>query len=82
MKIKLLKPVIVKGCDGAKVGDILDVPPGVASFLVSDNNAEFYEDKKLEPEIIHTREPRVVNRDPLPFAETQPEKPARRRSSK
>lgn len=79
MKIKLLKPVVVKGCDGAKVGDILDLPAGVASFLVSDGNAEFPVEA-IEPERIQVREPAVLNRDPI--VETQPEKPARRRSAK
>jgi hypothetical protein len=79
MKIKLIKPVVVSGCDGAKVGDILDVPAGLASYLVGDGNAEFPVEA-IEPERIQVREPSVLTRDPI--VETLPEKPSRRRAAK
>lgn len=76
MKVKILKSIIVQDAPGAKVGQILDLPAGVASYLVSDRLAEFVEDGQ-----ILTREPVVETRDPQP-AETQPVKLFGRRKTK
>lgn len=74
MRIKLTKSVIVRGHDGAKVGDELEVSPSIA-----------YQLKALDACLIwtgatETRDPIVENRDPK--LETLREKPSARRQPK
>jgi len=72
MKIQLKRNVIVSGHPGVKKGDIVDVQPGVAAMLVSEDAAKFeYE------EVIVNREPVFEQRDPIP--ETPQRTPAKRR---
>lgn len=80
MKIKLLKPVIVRDNPSVKVGDVFSPSNEVASELICMGLAEPCEVvAKGEPEI-QTREPIIEHRDPI--AETQPQKSSRRRVAK
>ena len=76
MKIKLIKPIIVKGHDGLTVGSVIEVADRLGNELIVEGAAEQY----TEQPPIMVREPVVENRDPI--VETQPEKSSRRRTAK
>jgi hypothetical protein len=76
MKIKLLKPVVVKGHLGASVGDILEVPPNIFQTLQGVDAAVEVEGVATPKDhsIIETREPVPETRDPEPEEVHKPKK--------
>jgi len=66
MKIKLLSSVVVPGCDGAVVGQIIEPKDTVGAALIGMGYAEEVkaESRKPNPEVIQTREPAVEVREP------------------
>ena len=63
MTIRITRPVVVKGFPGAGVGDVLEVPAGIAGDLLGLNAA--VECKAVEAvEPVQTREPEIENREP------------------
>jgi hypothetical protein len=74
VKIKLLKPVVVKGHPNANVGDILEVTPHTFQVLEGLGAAVDATNTRIEqpPETIETREPVVENRDPEVSPQTPP----------
>lgn len=61
MKIKLLRATVIRGHDGAKVGDIIEVRDDVGFGLVITKRAVEVRD---EPPVLQTRDPIVEHRDP------------------
>ncbi len=77
MRIKLLSSVVVRGHVGAKVGDVIDAEPSLAGELLGLGLGEMV---GAEVVPIQNRTPVIENRDPI--AETQPDKPSKRRQPK
>ena len=71
MKLKLTKPVVVKGFPGIAVGDVIEVSERFASELLAEGIA-------APVETIQNRDPIIENRDP----ETQPSPPSKRTRAK
>ena len=68
MKLRITKPVIIRGFQDTKVGDEIEVQPDQAGELLGMGICE----------TIQTREPVIENRDP----ETQPVQSSRQRRAK
>ncbi len=81
-RIKLLKPVVVEGVIGVAVGDVLEVPNGVARTLINMGAAEEVSSEAKSAVTIETREPKVETRDPVMEPETQPRKSVGRKPAK
>jgi len=78
MRIKLLKPVSIKGNPEAQVGVPFEPKfPGEARQLIGMGLAELVSDSPTEqPEVTQTREPSIEVRDPAPLEGKQTKKPS------
>lgn len=75
MKIKLIKPVIVRNNPGVQSGEVFEPAQDVAGELIGMGAAIPWVE-----EVIQTREPVIEHRDPI--AEMPQQKPSRRRPAK
>lgn len=78
MKIKLLKPMAVKGHPHASVGDILEVDSNTFQILEALGGAVVSDEKTMPVQVVETREPVVESRDPG----MQPDKSSKRSRAK
>ena len=91
MRIRKKMPVAVQRFPNFNVGDIEDVPAGIAMELIGMGAAELVGDEpkpdgfKVGRETIQTRDPVAATRDPepqaAPVAEPEPVKRGRKKSS-
>lgn len=85
VKIKLTRPVVVKGVNAPPVGEPFECPNAEAQVLLGMGAAEVVSpDSALSvpPEVIQTREPTVPHRDPAPESETPPPQSAPRKRAR
>ncbi len=79
MTLRLLRPVVVNGHDGLKVGSIFETEDHKARHLIAEGLAEVVEAKPEPVSIaIERRDPEIQNRDP----QTQPAQSSRRKLPK
>ncbi len=86
-RIKLTSAIVVAGFTDKQAGDVFDVPGALAFHLCANRWAEEVAPVPVPvafPEVIETREPVVVNRDPeveapaqTPPGKSSPRKPAK-----